>query len=180
VQPKLLFAARCDGADVVNSVGVVLGRDGAGTDLGHGELDGAAFVGPRDIGLFTGGAVVLRADFLRDVGLFDSRYFLYYEDVDLGLRGGVRGWRYRCAPDSRVRHRGSASTSQVGARTAYLRERNRLWILLRHRPLGDTARGVWLSLRRLRHPPRLIHARALGAAMVAAPRLVISRFRTRT
>jgi hypothetical protein len=179
VQPKLLFAARRDGADVVNSLGVRLGRDGAGTDVGRGQLDAQRVDGARDIELFTGGAVLLRADFLRDVGLFDERFFMYYEDVDLGLRGRARRWRYRCVPASRVRHRGGASAAQVPERAAYLRERNRLWILLRHRPLGDLARGVWLSARRVRHRPRLLHARALAAGVGAAPRLALARFRAR-
>jgi hypothetical protein len=180
VQPKLLFAQRRDGADVVNSVGVLLGRDGAGTDVGHGALDGPEFAATRDIELFTGGAVLFSDAFLADVGLFDERYFLYYEDVDLGLRGRARGWRYRCAPESRVRHRGSASTSQVGATAAYLRERNRLWILFRHRPAPDIARGIWLSLRRVRHHPRVVHSRALVAGVVAAPRLLRERRRSIT
>jgi hypothetical protein len=179
VQPKLLFAAQRDGADIVNSVGVVLGPDGAGNDIGHGDVDGVRHAGARDIDLFTGGAVLFRAEFLRDVGLFDERYFLYYEDVDLGLRGRARGWRYRCAPDSCVRHRGSTSTSEVGDLTTYLRERNRLWVLFRHRPLTDIARGVWLSVRRLRHPPRRVHARAFAAGLAGVPRLVVARLRAR-
>jgi len=123
--------------------------------------------------------VLFRSEFLRDVGLFDERFFLYYEDVDLGLRGSARGWVYRCAPASRVRHRGGTSTSQVAARTRYLRERNRLWILVRHRPAADLARGLWLSVRRVRHRPRVLHARALLAGVAAAPRLAVARFRKR-
>jgi GT2 family glycosyltransferase len=179
VQPKLLFADRRGSVDVVNSIGVHLGRDGAGADVGHGELDSSRFGGARDIELFTGGAVLLRAEFLRDVGLFDEHFFMYYEDVDLGLRGAARGWRYRCVPESTVRHRGGASVAQVPERATYLRERNRLWILLRHRPLGDLARGLWLSARRVRHRPRLVHARALLAGIAAAPRLTLARLRTR-
>jgi GT2 family glycosyltransferase len=179
VQSKLLFAERRDGRDVVNSAGVELGPDGAGRDIGYDELDGPAFDEARDIELFTGGAVLLTAELLRDVGLFDERYFLYYEDVDLGLRGRKRGWRYRCAPASRVRHRGSASTSQIAERAAYLRERNRLWVLFRHRSAGDITRGLWLSLRRVRHRPRRVHTRALFAGLVAAPRLVLARSRAR-
>ena len=177
VQPKLLFAA--EGPPIVNSVGVELGHDGAGRDIGIGEPDGPMFQATREIGLFTGGAVLLRAEFLRAVGRFDERYFLYYEDVDLGLRGRRAGWTYRCVPASVVRHRGSASTSsaEVADRVAFLRERNRLWIVLRYRPVGDVVRAVWLSIRRLRHPPRWVHARALAAGLGSVPRLIVARVR---
>ena len=181
VQPKLLATPpRADGMVLVNSVGVELGRDGAGRDIGLGEPDGPQFAGAHDLDLFTGGAVLLRAEFLRDVGLFDERFFLYYEDVDLGLRGRRRGWRYRFSGASTVHHAGGVSTSKAAGHTAYLRERNRLWILIRHRPLGDLARGTWLSARRLRHPPRWVHARAMAAGLAAAPRLVLARVRNRS
>lgn len=176
VQPKLLLA----GTDppLINSLGVRLGPDGAGVDVGIGEAD---TVGgdAHSIELFTGGAVALSAAFLRDVGAFDERFFLYYEDVDLGLRGAARGWTYRCAPASVVVHRGGATTAAVAERTAYLRERNRLWILVRHRPWRHVAAGFWLSIRRVRHPPRLVHLRALLGGAAATPRLGIARFRAR-
>jgi GT2 family glycosyltransferase len=174
VQPKLLIAD--SEPALINSLGVRLGADGAGRDIGIGEPD-TGDDETRPIELFTGGAVALRASFLREVGMFDERFFLYYEDVDLGLRGTERGWTYRCAPASRVMHRGSVTTSREPDRTAYLRERNRLWILVRHRPMGDVARGFWLSIRRVRHHPRRVHLRALIAGVTAIPRLAIARFR---
>jgi GT2 family glycosyltransferase len=168
-QPQLVYPGS---PRRVNSMGVQLGRDGAGTDVGMGLLVDEMSADPHDIELFTGGAVLLRADFLRQVGMFDERYFLYYEDVDLGLRGRRLGWRYRCVPSSTVVHEGGATVARVGHRAAYLRERNRLWILLRYRPVGHIVRGLWLSIRRLRWPPRLVHLRALCAGTAAAPRLV--------
>ena len=172
VQPKLLLAD----ADppVINSLGVSIGRDGAGTDIGYGLAD-SELVEAHDIDACTGGAVLVRSSFLAEVGLFDERYFLYYEDVDLALRGAERGWRYRVVPASCVRHRGGVSTGRHADRVAFLRERNRLWVLFRHRPFGDIARGVWLSVRRLRWHPRGVHARALVAGLWAAPRLVRAR-----
>jgi hypothetical protein len=177
VQPMLVLATD---PPTVNSLGVELGRDGAGTDIGYGTPlpvppDPAA--APHEIGIFTGGAVVLSAAFLADVGGFDARFFLYYEDVDLALRGAERGWRYRCVPGVQVRHVGSASTDQRPDVAVYHRERNRLWVLFRHRPWGDVARGLWLSVRRLRYPPRGVHARALLAGLAAAPRLLRARSR---
>ena len=56
-----------------------------------------------------------------DVGLFDERFFLYYEDTDLSWRGRGRGWRYRYVPEARVRHIHAASTRRGVARVPALR-----------------------------------------------------------
>jgi N-acetylglucosaminyl-diphospho-decaprenol L-rhamnosyltransferase len=173
VQPKLLFATE---PPTINSLGVRLGADGAGTDIGRGDPDDASEGdAARDLEIFTGGAVLFDAEFLRATGGFDERFFLYYEDVDLALRGAHLGWRYRLAPMSRVRHRGSATVATIGSRSAFYRERNRLWVLFRHRPWRDVRIGLWLSVRRLRWAPRRAHARALLHGVAAAPRLLVAR-----
>ena len=167
VQPKLLLA----GADParVNSVGVAIGGDGAGTDIGFGEPDGPAFAASSPIEAFTGGAVLLRSRFLEDTAGFDESYFLYYEDVDLARRGAALGWAYQCVPASVVRHRVSASTSQLGDRARYLQERNRLRFVFRYGDRGMIRRALWLSIRRLRWTPRRVHCRALLAGLAGAP-----------
>lgn len=167
VQPKLLFAGREPAT--VNSVGVTIGRDGAGTDIGYGELDDGRFDTPIDLRCCTGGAVLLRVAMLRQVGLFDQRLFMYYEDVDLCLRGASAGWKFRCLPSARVWHIGSATADTMASTAVFHRERNRLWMLFRWAPWTDVARGLWLSVRRLRHPPRAAHARALAAGIGEHP-----------
>ena len=60
--------------------------------------------------------MLLRADALRQVGLFDAqRFFMYWEDTDLGFRLRARGWTLAVAPQSRVWHRLSASLGQGSA-----------------------------------------------------------------
>ncbi len=59
------------------------------------------------------GAAPKRA-YLDDVGTFDERFFLYYEDTDLSWRGQLRGWRYVYAPGAVVRHH-HASSAGVGS-----------------------------------------------------------------
>lgn len=174
-QPKLLHA----GSGRINSLGVHIGRDGAGTDIGDGEAD-RPDTGPADLEIFSGGAVLLSRAFLADTGGFDERWFLYYEDVDLALRGAARGWRYRVVPASVVDHQRSASTGGQPDRTRYLQERNRLWAAFRFQDAATVLRALWLSIRRLRHPPRRVHAKALCAGVAGGlVRLVERRRQTR-
>jgi len=165
-QPKLLIA----GSDPprVNSLGVRIGRDGAGTDIGDGTLD--VLVGaPSEIARFTGGAVMFAPDFLRETGGFDERFFLYYEDADLAARGSALGWSYRLVPASVVEHERSATTATNSDRTRYYQERNRLWHAFRHCDAATQVRAVWLSIRRLRHDPRTVHIKALLTGVGGAP-----------
>lgn len=177
VQPKLLLAGSVPAR--INSVGVVLGGDGAGRDLGYGEVDGPQFETDRAIESFTGGAVLFRSTFLQATDGFDESYFLYYEDLDLARRGAALGWTYRCVPASKVWHRLSASTSHLGDRARYLQERNRLRFSFRHGDLATVRRALWLSIRRLRWTPRLTHARALLSGLAFAPAAMVARLRSR-
>ncbi len=177
VQPKLLVA----GSDParVNSVGVDVGGDGAGRDIGFDEPDGPKFAETRPIQAFTGGAVLFRSSFLQATGGFDGSYFLYYEDLDLARRGSELGWTYQCAPASVVWHRVSASTSRMGDKARYLQERNRLRFAFRFGNRATIRRALWLSIRRVRWTPRGTHARALLAGVGMAPRALLARFRAR-
>jgi N-acetylglucosaminyl-diphospho-decaprenol L-rhamnosyltransferase len=176
VQPKLLLAGT--NPALVNSVGVLIGGDGAGTDIGYREPDGPQFAEDRQIESFTGGAVLFRSKFLAATGGFDDTYFLYYEDVDLARRGTEQGWTYRCVTASRVQHRVSASTSQLGERARFLQERNRLRFAFRFGEPAMVRRAVWLSIRRLRWNPRRTHARALMAGLGLAPAALLARRRS--
>jgi GT2 family glycosyltransferase len=151
----------------------------SGRDVGFGDRDGDDYAAPRPIEAFTGGAVALRAEMLVDVGLFDPLLFMYYEDVDLSLRGTRRGWRYRSVPSSVVRHRVGASTAKVPTRRAFYQERNRLMIAARHRPPADFARAAWLSLRRVRFAPRCAHAAGFISGLALVPRQLWLRARDR-
>ncbi len=169
VQPVLVTGGE------VNSRGVTVGRDGAGHDLGRGEPVEALGDGPVDVELFTGGAVLLSQEFLAATGGFDERYFLYYEDVDLGLRGAELGWRYRLVPSSRVEHAGGVTTGGEPDRTRFLQERNRLWAAFRFADAATIGRALWLSVRRVRHRPHGVHVRALLAGLAGAPRRLRER-----
>ncbi len=177
VQPKLILG---DTEPVlINSVGVELDDFGAGADIGCGALDGPKWGVARPIDIFTGGAVLFRTEFLIESGGFDERYFLYYEDVDLALRGAELGWTFRCEPSSVVEHWPGSSTVEIGSVLRLLQERNRLWTTFRFGSAGSIGPALWLSVRRLRHEPRRVHARALLSGLGGWPRLAVERRRAR-
>jgi hypothetical protein len=66
--------------------------------------------------------------------VFDETFFMDCEDVDLGLRGRVVGWRCRYVPDAVVRHRYSQSAGGYSLRKVFLVERNRVWVMLKSFP----------------------------------------------
>ncbi len=153
VQPKILF--QDSHPPRINSVGVRWRSDGAGIDIGHGEVDRGQYDGGGRIDAFTGAAALLASSFITTTGGFDEEYFLYYEDIDLSLRGRELGWHYVCEPSAVVHHRAGASTSADPEQRRYWEERNRLWCLGRHAPASNVARGLLRSGARLaRHPTR--------------------------
>lgn len=58
----------------------------------------------RTAGWLSGSCLLLRRSAFRSVGGFDSRYFMYFEDVDLGDRLSRAGWRNVYAPSAEVVH----------------------------------------------------------------------------
>lgn len=64
------------------------------------------------VDFITGASMLLRAQTLREVGLFDPGFFLYWEDADLCLRMRKRGWRLAVAERSIVLHELSATTAK--------------------------------------------------------------------
>jgi GT2 family glycosyltransferase len=179
--------------DVVNNVGSVLFDDGHGADRGWLAADDGTWDAPVEVFAWCGGAVLLRPDYLADVGLFDERFFLYYEDTDLSWRGRARGWRYRTVPSSVVRHVHSASTGEGSEVFAYHVERNRLLMLVKDAParlaVEQVVRHVLVTLSYARrdvvapllsgHRPRPMTVRRRLGAFVGFLRLLGPALRSR-
>jgi GT2 family glycosyltransferase len=66
----------------------------------------------------TGACLLLRTAALREVGLFDERFFLYWEDTDLCFRLREAGWLLTVA-ETRIHHTGSASTGRFPRKRAF-------------------------------------------------------------
>jgi GT2 family glycosyltransferase len=138
--------AAAGGRTIVNNAGTDLLASGFAADRGYLQPDDGRLDDATDVFAWCGGGVVLRRDYLDDVGLFDEELFLYYEDLELAWRGTARGWRYRYIPDSVVRHVHAATSGRGSALKQFYDERNRLLVLARH---GTLVQAATASLRSL-------------------------------
>lgn len=59
---------------------------------------------PRDVDWLMGSALLVRRKAIAQVGEFDERFFLYFEDMDWCRRFWERGWRVRYVPVSTMVH----------------------------------------------------------------------------
>lgn len=101
--------------------------------------------GPRD---WVSGACLLarRAD-LDAVGLFDERYFLYTEDVDLCAALRARGRHVRFVPEVTVRHLRGRSGASAPSATEAFRRASQLAFYRKHHPRWAPVLAWWLRRR---------------------------------
>ncbi|EYR61880.1 N-acetylglucosaminyl-diphospho-decaprenol L-rhamnosyltransferase [Actinotalea ferrariae CF5-4] len=65
--------------------------------------------GERPAGWLSGSCLLLRREAFEAVGGFDERYFMFFEDLDLGERLAGAGWTNVHVPGAEVTHVGGAS-----------------------------------------------------------------------
>ena len=86
-------------------------------------------------------ALYLRDAFL-DVGGFDEHFFSYYEDVDLGFRLRLYGYRSLYVPGAVVYHVGSVTFGALSDSVFYHTHRNLVWAFFKNMP----AKLLWRYL----------------------------------
>jgi GT2 family glycosyltransferase len=64
-----------------------------------------------------GAFVIIRRSLVDNIGLFDPRFFLYYEEVDLCRRIHQAGFKVYYWPDLVIAHIGGASSETVAEQT---------------------------------------------------------------
>lgn len=62
-----------------------------------------------------GGAAAIHRDVFEKVGLWDEKYFLYFEDADFSLRARRAGISVTIAPDVMIHHNTSSTTKKLGS-----------------------------------------------------------------
>jgi GT2 family glycosyltransferase len=84
------------------------------------EMSDVVLASETEVDWVYGGNIIFRRQALEQVGLFDERFFIYCEDVDIGYRMQEHGWKRYFVPDARIFHYGQQGTQQIKVRS-YLR-----------------------------------------------------------
>jgi N-acetylglucosaminyl-diphospho-decaprenol L-rhamnosyltransferase len=114
----------------------------------------------RATGWLSGSCLLVRRVAFSSVGGFDPRYFMYFEDVDLGERLSKAGWLNVYAPTAEIVHLGGHSTEQH--KSAMFREH--------HRSAYRYLSGRYPGVRGV--PARLLLRLGLAARARLAPTLI--------
>lgn len=120
-----------DQPEVVWSVGGGIDwRRGQTWMIGLDEPDDGRFgTEPREVDFITGCAMLVRAAALREAGLLDERFFLYYEEVEWCVRIRRAGYRIIHVPAAKMWHKISPQAQSDSPLVHYYMSRNRLLFL---------------------------------------------------
>jgi hypothetical protein len=97
-----------------------------GSNRGVDEVDRGQFERIEETDFATGACMLLKKRAIADVGLFDNKYFMYLEDVDLSQRMIKKGWKVLYVPQSHIWHKVARSSGIGSNLNDYFITRNRL------------------------------------------------------
>lgn len=86
------------------------------------------------------GAAIYRRDVFKKIGLFDKHHFAYLEDIDVGYRARIAGYRNEYCPGAMVYHIGSATSgSKYNEFKVKLAARNSVYLNYKNMPAFQLA-----------------------------------------
>ena len=139
-----------DEPTVIQSAGGRLGPSWSALLIANNELDTGQFRAPQPVEWISGCAMLIRRELLEQIGLFDERFFIYWEEIDLCQRARQAGWQLLHAPRARLWHKGVKRDYRPAPAVTYYTTRN-LFLLLQknHAPPGAWLRVTARTLRTL-------------------------------
>lgn len=142
---KLLFL---DDPRFINGIGGGMNRMGFGYDIGMFQPDREMPAKASEVFFPCAAACLMRRSAFEEAGGFDERFFMYHEDVDLGWRLRLLGYRIVAVPASVVHHAFGGTTKASGgmALRNELGLRHALRSLLKNYSMASLARTLPIFL----------------------------------
>ncbi len=130
----------------------------------------------REVDQLMGAALLLRRAALEEIGAFDERFFMYFEEVDLCLRLHNAGWKVLIVPGAQVVHHGGQSARQVLQEATLYRYRSLGAFYRKHYPAWHlavlkVAIGAAITMRLVVYTFQPAKRAAFGAVLRQLPSL---------
>jgi len=110
---------------------------------GYGKQDSSTWSTPRRIHFAPMTAALFRRDVFDRIGLLETRFESYYEDVDFGVRCALAGLEGIYEPAAVARHMSKTTLGRSAARVYFLTGRNQVLILAKYYPKETIQRFAW-------------------------------------
>ena len=123
--------------EVIDSTHIYVAKSGQATQGSWRNLDSGVDYPKRVFGVNAAACLVTRNYIISQPfrNLFDEKFFMYLEDVDVAVRALTAGWDAYYVPTSIAYHMGSVSSGKNPGLSLYLTYRNNLAMLLKNYPL---------------------------------------------
>jgi hypothetical protein len=109
--------------------GIIDWRRGTSAMRGLDKLDQGQFTAPAEVDFVSGCALLCKSTALRQAGLLDERFFMYYEETEWCVRITRAGFRCLHVPGAHIWHKILPERQAQSPRVAYYMARNRLLFL---------------------------------------------------
>ena len=119
---------------VIDAVGLSINNDGEAQQVGHLIKDKGQYNQIKEVLGACSATVLYLRGALSQIGMFDSDFFAYYEDVDVALRLKNAGWKCMYVPTAIVYHIGSATAKEQSPLKTYLLQRNNYFYRIKNSP----------------------------------------------
>jgi len=133
----------------INAAGGKFTIIGGGFYRGYGEYDSDKYDSPSFTGFGCGAGVLAKKSFFETIGGFDEDYFASIEEVELGLKAWLFGYKVLYVPGAVMFHKESGTFGSKGSYSpakVFLLTRNRLINLLKNYQAGTVIFGLFISI----------------------------------
>lgn len=102
--------------------------------IASNELDDGRWDQSFEPDYLNGASLIVKTEAIKAIGLFEEKYFLYWEDVDWGVRARKKGYRLLYCPKSRVWHKEGGTSGYLSPQGDYYWVRNGLYFTKKFYP----------------------------------------------
>ena len=125
--PKIYYYNYEGRRDIINFAGGRIDMfRGISSHIGVNTPDIGQYNNNKEVDWAEGSCLLVRIKTIENIGLLDSKYFAYWEELDWCLQGKKYGWQSWYIPEAKIWHKIARSTKKMSGLSHYYMTRNRI------------------------------------------------------